>query len=543
MSFDLTSTETYTQKTIDDYFPKINTPISKSSPSKPPRFLLELPQEMLSRILGYSNPQSVLKLELTGKKCLQLTKLLGIWKLKKIEHLCNFEWKMTQNESDPDKSDFYINQSLCDYILHDRNSYNPNPDFELAQSIYAKYGELINRFPILGNYIGAQVNLKVGINLPIKEEIMQQFNKTLLEGKYGGELLLHGLIATKEKEQIGIPIALQSFLLAVQKQATIASLASVKIFFKHNDNTEFQKVQLLLAAEAADRHDPRALSILLEKYKVSALDAATNSRILGHSWKEANTLMTHALAAHGKNPPTQVLFNAARIKLELGMWKESDRLFTQAFAESDLNPSAEINNIGFVKADKLQEAAFVKFKLDELQEADRLFNLAIAAYGEHVPRDLLLNGAEIKSKLQLWKESDRLYTLAIAKNAGPHVLHGAPFVKLELGELQEADNLFTLVIGDGLNAPADLLISAALLKEKLGLWKEAERLCTLAIAASSENLPPKLLDSVRDCADRVKIILLSQTSTACDVPEANAVSEVFGTTNATVIPEKFFDLK
>lgn len=343
--------------------------------------LFELSEEMLVDITILLDHCSLLNFELSCKRAQEST--LIAWKEKKVQQLVNFEWQMTQKEPYPHKWDYCINQVLHQYVLIDKYPKALASNLDMAQRIYAKFAGIMERFPILQNYMANDLKRLADIDYSCPPEAMTHFNKAILEGKYAGEMLLKGLMHSREPQNI--QLIQQCFHQAINKKATCASLFMLEL--EAVNSMEIQSAQWDLAAEAAAQQDHRALCSLVEQYGLIGIANAAFEKLKLGQWKDANRLYTLA-DTYGENYPTGVLAGAAFVKLKLNQWQDADQLYSMVI-DASLNHPAEI----------FAHAAFVKLMLNQWQDAHHLYIRAFEAYGENIPAEAIANAALVKMKL------------------------------------------------------------------------------------------------------------------------------------------------
>lgn len=422
-----TSPRPENQRTISEFFPLTPKVANKS---KVDISLFLLPNEILQKIFNSLDHSSLLHLEMCNQSCQKYT--VNAWQNLKVKNHFNFNWKMTQKEANPHKWDYCISCALHQYILIDKyplvstKHYPSSNDFVSAQGIHAKFGGLIKRFPILGSYIGVDIKYLVdSIDLPVKKKTIRKFNETVLEGKYAGELLLKGLISSRESNSA---LTGHLFLQAIKKQATCASLFAIELLKCGPYSSGNQIIQWNLATESAILDDDRALvklierdgsafllSQAIEKFELKEFQAAeklytsvltidvfpkatmlamlaTTKQNL-EKWDEADKMYTLAIESkHNENLPYDVFISAAETKSFLGQWEEAERLYIQAISctpASVIDTDLNISRLG----------ALIKYGMRKWEDADRLYEKALKAYGVNVPVDVLAGAALVKGKL------------------------------------------------------------------------------------------------------------------------------------------------
>jgi tetratricopeptide (TPR) repeat protein len=415
----------------------------------------QMPFDILQILLTSLDPSSVLRFEMTSKKWQTL--LNPVWKAKKIEDLYDFEWQMTRKEPNPDKWDYVLSCALHKYIIIDKFSSARNIDLESAQTIYRKYGGLMNRFPMLGVYIQEDIKTLAQIEIIYSNaDNKKNFAIAVLED-YAGELILNGLISSRTFGTLNF----ECFKRAIKKKAVFASQIFLEISIPFCKSDSMKTFQWDLATEAAIQNDTRSLSQLVNTHGLNGLIQHAKETYMKEKWLEADTLFNYTFFISNK-PNSILIQNAAFTKLKLKKWEECDRLYTFLFDKYVHSQSSRL----------LSYAAFAKSKLHLWKEADTLYTQSLIAWGDHSPSaSNLNNAAHTKLKLNLWLEADQLYTralIAYGENPLLSCLSNAAFVKLRLKQYKEADLLYTRAIQIyGQNAPQKVLFNAQSAKQKL----------------------------------------------------------------------------
>src|SRR4029078_13644771 len=104
-----------------------------------------IPKDLLYKILLSLNNLSIVSFAATSKSA--TLALDGFWEIKKIEDRYNFKWKMTQEESNSHKWDYYLSCAIHQYIVIDKYPLIKSPNLKLAQDIHKKFDGLIKHFP------------------------------------------------------------------------------------------------------------------------------------------------------------------------------------------------------------------------------------------------------------------------------------------------------------------------------------------------------------------------------------------------------------
>lgn len=488
-------------------------------------FMLCLPQDLVNLIFNSLDSLSLVRIGRVSMSLQQRT--ITTWKKRKIKDHLNFEWAMCKKKSNPDMSEYFINQALERYIIVDKYHLSLAPNRELAQKINSKFRGLIEHFPILNAYIGHDIaRLEGSTGQLVNAQVQEEFDRTILKAQYAGEMLLQGLILTKSNEPC-ISIIQQYFEQAIEKKATNTGLlilnTNLKEVVASNFLQQIDSMYLDLAIKAASQQDGRALYQLLEerkaplaKYlylqgycfyylllfladiKISENELQIAEEFIDESLPSIKDQKIILINEHFLN----VLLRAASLKYNLNKWEEADILFTQVLAVYDASSQS-------APADVLVKAVVIKGRLDLFPEADTLSIQALAAYdafGQSAPAYVLANAAEIKRQLELSPEADRFYTQALAsydasgQSAPTSVLANAAEIKLNLKQFPEADTLSTQALVayniSGESAPAHVLANAALIKLHLKQFPEADTFSTQALIVyntSGESAPAHVL--------------------------------------------------
>lgn len=331
----------------------------------------------MHKVAFYLDRSSLFQFELVSKLCQKFT--ANVWKNKKIEALSGVQFETTQKESNPDKWDYFIIEALFRYIVIEKNPLTTTLPHvqEQARKIISNYSFLTDRFPILNAYINHDIKHLGHAETSIEPEVVKNFNATVIEGKYSGELLLQGLLLTRGpmKERDDVKKIKKCFRQAIQKGATCAGVLAISLNLNIGMNAFGQLFfNSAIALEAAKQKDERALYLIFNKLPGigianrfyndghrfhSLLIFLANISLLGNDQNNAEQFIGEALllpqeqiTALRDEQFLRALENVAKYKAELCKWEDADRLYEQLlFAYgSVLTPSAKLlDQINIVK--------------------------------------------------------------------------------------------------------------------------------------------------------------------------------------------------
>lgn len=465
------------KRTFDSSFP--NQDVSKTKVLKTDRLaenliiynqtdstLLNLALELQNNIYSNFDYLSLHYYEMTCKTCKQSTK--HVWKEIKIRDGYNFSWKITQKESNPDKSDYCISDLLYHHGINQhlfQQSELPSEEKPIA-----KFDKMNARFPILQTFLNFDSKK---FEYPIEDTIQEDFSQAILEN-WPGELLLQSLVESKtylfqnsdsphqidlgELHQISLDEVVHSYKVAIINGATCASLFAIKLF-----DEEFKTMNWILAVEAFNQNDKRAVLKLLKKYAHDPLFDAIKEMKEQEQWEDADKLYT-LLLNYYIDPDASLLAEMAYVKFNLENWQDADSFYTLALDDGRFD-----NDQDFLYA--LNEAAFVKVELDLYKDAVELYNLCIACYVQigQTPLDNVKKEAELaKGNLKKCIDTDRALTQTISsfgQNVSAPLLIEAALTKVKLCQWNEAIILFNRAIDKGYELSTTELQMAMLAKK------------------------------------------------------------------------------
>lgn len=416
----------------------------------------QIPFEIIEQVLAFLKYSELLHFEMTSKKWQNAPS--SVWKARKIEDRYDCEWKMARGELNPDKWDYILSCALYKYIMIDKFPSVNAPNLATAQQIYQKFGGLIQRFPMLMDYIGQDLKRFAGIEMGCSDLTAKlNFNSAVLED-YPGELVLNGLILSKNESSDGI-LTKECFSNAIKKKAFFAC----QLFFQIRSACNFERTKKWyfdLAIEAAIQNETKALTQVINIFGPNELVKFAHKKFIQNEWKGADVLFNHFFTLD-KNPSFDILSKAALVKLRLKKWADCDRLYTHLLTE--YHPYVEPSLLSF--------AAFAKLELHQWEQADLLYTQILSAYKEELPPAAILNNAaRAKLKQKLWDKADNLYAQALTAyggNPSRSCLSGAAYTKFMLKQYKEADLLYDRVLLIyGQNPPLKLVSNSQSAKRK-----------------------------------------------------------------------------
>lgn len=423
---------------IDEYFTVAKKARLHYNPS-----IFALPKELKSHIFPCLSDLDLLRLESTSKSSADLTRYE--WKERKIREKMDFKWKMTQGTLDSDKWDYCVGRALrlfCSTKIY-HNATLPNID--LATEIHTKFKGLTERFPILEEYFGHYIYKFSKIKVLVGNKEQLKFRNAVFDKNYAGEMLLKGLIASAQRNDL---LMKQCFLEAIKRGATVASRLI-------QDIPSFYYLHWDLAIEAAKHEDEEAIRILArETGGIEKMTDLAYEKYRSRQWADCDVLSSF-LIAREKAPAAPLLTIAAYTKAELKQSESSESLFIRAL-EIIPNPNAKF----------MAQLAKIKMKLKKISEAEAIYDRIIPTYELELEPcgHLFSNAGLVKLKLEKPEESIALYKKALeiyGRKPPAVVLSNLALAYLKQNNLIEADRFYSRALIAYKGTPPERVVTNA----------------------------------------------------------------------------------
>jgi hypothetical protein len=233
-----------------------------------------LPLKCFKQIVLFLDDASLLALDATSRQT--QVYMQDCWATVSQKKWLQITWKTTEKQSA--KLAYWINKLFERYVLHDEPLKSYNSDEEVLR-LQARYGRLIQRFPMIGFFMERDLEEKKSSKsslspTPTDLERRQVIAQLANEGKEGGELLLQGYLEARTylshlpnmipaERESGLYLLKSYFHAAIQKGATLASLVAIRLFLNRWTIDDL----LELALEAAIKGDLRAFQMLMTYYR------------------------------------------------------------------------------------------------------------------------------------------------------------------------------------------------------------------------------------------------------------------------------------